>query len=392
MHVSSANLLASAARLVSGAALVAAIFAPATASAYSLEGFAWPGTSPTTPPLLLHADGWPEAAGGAAAVEASMAAAIKVWNEQGASNLVVVYGGASDQGLNDGDMIDVVGFEDVTAQDHTLAVSRWLTSSDGARIVACDIHVWAGNLDGVIDWHTGAQPPSTGGYDLQHVLTHEIGHCLGLGHSTDPNAIMYATTTPGTAVRDLAYDDILGLQALYGASCDDLDGDGFAASDACEIPGGDCDDEEPASHPGGVEVCNGADDDCNGTIDDNAEDGAWLYRDADGDGYGDPDDQAMGCEGGAFTADDSDCNDLDEYVHPGADDPVDGFDQDCDGAPEAGGCASTEGPPPSHTLLIESLLMLSLLRRKRRPEPARPGAARVRRKTRQLAMADYSQR
>jgi len=42
---------------------------------------------------------------------------------------------------------------------------------------------------------------------------------------------------------------------------DDLDGDGYAVAD------GDCDDGDPAIHPGAAEVCNGIDDDCDGTTD-----------------------------------------------------------------------------------------------------------------------------
>ncbi len=40
----------------------------------------------------------------------------------------------------------------------------------------------------------------------------------------------------------------------------DFDGDGFAAED-------DCDDTDPAVHPGQLEVCNGIDDNCDGTVD-----------------------------------------------------------------------------------------------------------------------------
>ena len=56
----------------------------------------------------------------------------------------------------------------------------------------------------------------------------------------------------------------------------DRDGDGFRAPRAGTSPGGpdrcgeDCDDTDPAVHPGAVERCNGVDDDCNGVIDDNA--------------------------------------------------------------------------------------------------------------------------
>ncbi|MBA0831549.1 hypothetical protein Goarm_016011 [Gossypium armourianum] len=51
--------------------------------------------------------------------------------------------------------------------------------------------------------------------DLESVAIHEIGHILGLGHSQDPNAIMYAYYGPGTIKRNLGRDDINGIRALY---------------------------------------------------------------------------------------------------------------------------------------------------------------------------------
>jgi len=47
----------------------------------------------------------------------------------------------------------------------------------------------------------------------------------------------------------------------------DLDGDGYGLG--CPA-GKDCDDTDPLVHPGAKEVCNGADDDCDGQIDDGA--------------------------------------------------------------------------------------------------------------------------
>ena len=44
---------------------------------------------------------------------------------------------------------------------------------------------------------------------------HEIGHLLGLAHSQDTNAIMYAYY--GEERNDLRADDIAGIQSLYGA-------------------------------------------------------------------------------------------------------------------------------------------------------------------------------
>lgn len=52
--------------------------------------------------------------------------------------------------------------------------------------------------------------------DLQNVLTHELGHTLGLGHSARPDAAMYAQTTRGeVSKRSLTDDDDEGVRALY---------------------------------------------------------------------------------------------------------------------------------------------------------------------------------
>jgi hypothetical protein len=54
------------------------------------------------------------------------------------------------------------------------------------------------------------------GYDLQSIMTHEAGHFLGLGHSIDPLATMYAQYSAGTdGLRDLSDDDIAGICTVY---------------------------------------------------------------------------------------------------------------------------------------------------------------------------------
>ncbi|KAF5208294.1 Metalloendoproteinase 1 protein [Thalictrum thalictroides] len=59
---------------------------------------------------------------------------------------------------------------------------------------------------------------SNGAIDLESVAVHEIGHLLGLGHSSIPEAIMYPTISTGLKKVDLASDDVEGIQVLYGGN------------------------------------------------------------------------------------------------------------------------------------------------------------------------------
>jgi hypothetical protein len=57
--------------------------------------------------------------------------------------------------------------------------------------------------------------------DLSSILTHEIGHFLGLSHSSDPNATMRPGYRPGRIdLRTLAEDDIAGICSVYAPDRD----------------------------------------------------------------------------------------------------------------------------------------------------------------------------
>ena len=58
--------------------------------------------------------------------------------------------------------------------------------------------------------------PNPGDYDLDAIVTHELGHALGLAHSLNQEATMWRSIAPGSiASRDLAPDDEAGFCFLY---------------------------------------------------------------------------------------------------------------------------------------------------------------------------------
>ena len=86
----------------------------------------------------------------------------------------------------------------------------------------------------------------------------------------------------------------------------DVDGDGFGdenqGTEGCLLKtgfieiGGDCDDNNNDINEGQDEYCDGADNDCNGQIDeDSAIDAFAWYIDADGDSYGDASSLVLSC-------------------------------------------------------------------------------------------------
>lgn len=79
------------------------------------------------------------------------------------------------------------------------------------------------HLDGDENWVINGEilrSAAEDAVDLESVVVHEIGHLLGLGHSSIENAIMFPSISSGIRRVELAGDDIEGIQALYGSGPD----------------------------------------------------------------------------------------------------------------------------------------------------------------------------
>ena len=198
--------------------------------------------------------------------------------------------------------------------DEGLTFETWYADMDG------DTYGDAGNTvstcDGTPEGYVADNTDCNDGDGAVNPGASEV--CNGVDDNCDGNTDEGVTTT------------------FYADADGDTYGDAGSTTEACSAPEGyvadntDCNDGDGAINPGASEVCNGIDDNCDGNTDEGVL--STFYADADGDTYGDAGSTTEACSAPeGYVADNTDCNDGDGSINPGAAEICNGIDENCDG-------------------------------------------------------------
>lgn len=182
----------------------------AVSAQFATSGPTWPGNTltwqynPAGKPGAL-ADGFAE-----------LSAAATTWNTAGA-NWTFVSGGRTSAGTSgcgaETDGQNTFGWHDQPGG--VLAITcTWSRPQDGGGEIFVEADM---EFDPDWNWTTGTSSVST---DFQSIAVHEMGHALGLAHTSAscPGTVMCSWYAEGVIIRTLTADDLAGLFAIYGSS------------------------------------------------------------------------------------------------------------------------------------------------------------------------------
>jgi hypothetical protein len=147
-----------------------------------------------------------------AAATAALQAGMDVWNTQAGTPFRYQYGGTVTDTATAYDNRNVILFRNASNGSTIASTYSWWSSNN--ELLDSDIVFW----DYTFTFFTGAS--GCGGVSnaayMEDIAAHELGHALGLNHSTSTDATMYPSYAYcSMSNRTLAADDIAGAKALY---------------------------------------------------------------------------------------------------------------------------------------------------------------------------------
>jgi hypothetical protein len=151
----------------------------------------------------------------ASAATSAVQFAMNVWNTQSGTPFRYQYGGAASDTATAYDNRNVLIFRNASSGSAIATTYSWWDSNK--NLLDTDVIMWSGSFN-FFTGSIGCGIVSNAAY-IEDIATHELGHALGLNHSTSSSATMYPSYSYcSQAFRTLASDDIAGAKALYGTA------------------------------------------------------------------------------------------------------------------------------------------------------------------------------
>jgi hypothetical protein len=179
-------------------------------------------------PYWVHHDGAPGLS--LEQVTGAVRRSFLTWSSPSCTDLQTLLEGITDRdatnltsGESEADLRNVVrwqstawppaGSEDTLVTSDMLALTVLVFNAETGVILDADIDV--NGVDYAWSVAEGSEG-SESAMDIENVLTHEVGHLFGLGHTPEAEATMFLLQEPGeTSKRSLEDDDIAGICAIY---------------------------------------------------------------------------------------------------------------------------------------------------------------------------------
>lgn len=195
---------------------------------FTHNGMVWP-ESKIPVEYLIDQDGSDDL--DMADAQAAISAAFATWDAVPCSRLSYTYAGMTDLGVAvDGENVILwIESDWIYGAEAGAAASLWIPIEEERTADVAfngEYFSWAMAPEAAISFST---------LDVQSVLTHELGHFSGLGHTQSSVDTMYFSWRPWPGQRTLSADDKLGLCELYPLLADECaDAGDCPADESCE--------------------------------------------------------------------------------------------------------------------------------------------------------------
>jgi uncharacterized protein (TIGR03382 family) len=159
-----------------------------------------------------------------------VAAATQAWADVACADIAFVFMGTTDLTWDADDQNTIFCISDPAAWQFGVGAAGatlWIPHEE-SYTAEVDLALNAADLE----WRAGGGDALEQGImDPQSMITHELGHWLGLAHTPDPYGTMYYGLLPNGLQATLSGDDKAGVCSLYPSGVDDCATDGDCPGD-----------------------------------------------------------------------------------------------------------------------------------------------------------------